>query len=535
MSQLPFAHQNRSTSWAYLSLLLIGALLSGGYVLLRYEGWTADGDTAAFSRITRAMLDTRVLIPKGAENVYPNGYGYQSLLVFLTYLTGLNITSLQTIAAPLLTAWLVIPAWMVYREFTGSRRAATLAVAILLIQPEFLFPVLRGTHEKFTRGLMFICLYLMLRSLRERPSPSTSKTLSTFAAFIPPFYLAGAALITYNNFMASSFIFAFGLSMFLCWAALGWSSRPNPAQRQTLQRLMLIIVSLFIITFVFTFFAYPPAQHQLRIMDSLFDRISALLLQVEDTATNPYAVINLGWNSPAVYLALSLANWLLLGSSTLIWLVQSWQIFRRHEDLEERRVLLWAFFGAFAAQGALSILVDVSGAIAGNLQYRMFASFVMFATPLTARWLVDLRLTSRLGRGFIRLALFLALAALGVLSLLKATTEPLLGNLWLFYRPSELQALKWFTTHAENDFIWTDYSDRLSAAYQIQLNLPPNGNTLDVFTPKTYTSTFLVSEVSRLRNMRLGFPLNIQFDSLQIYHNGETMLYHRRPLTAFQK
>ena len=98
-----------------------------------------------------------------------------------------------------------------------------------------------------------------------------------------------------------------------------------------------------------------------------------------------------------------------------------------------------------------------------------------------------------------------------------------------------MQALAWFTGHAQNDVIWTDFTERVSAAYQIRYGTPPNGNSLDIYAPKYFTTSFLVSSITQVRSQRLGAALPIQFDSLRIYDNGEAAIYRRRPLTIFQK
>jgi hypothetical protein len=520
---------NKASNQYFLlvSLLTSAAIILGIYFLVRYQGLWGETDTAEFARLIRAILISDSL--QNAEVVYTNGYGYQSLSLTLLKLSGFEVSTFQLFLSPLLIAWLVLPAWLAYREFTGSGRIASLATMILLVQPEFLFPILRGSHEKFTRGLMFVCLYLLLRSLRSR------RELRVFVGFMVAFYISAYALITYNNLMAFSFIFAVGVALALAWLALRFSARQIGAGSSTLQRMILVVLTMLVIAFLFTFYFYPPAQEQLRLMSSVQDRVASLLLEVGDTATNPYAVINYGWTSLPVYLAVSLANWLLLGFSVLVWLRTTYLWIYRRQRRSEQEILLWAFYGAFAFQGALSIVVDVSGAIAANLQHRMFPSFAMLAAPLAAQWLSKWTLERPAHARRTGVLVSVIIVILAVLSTFKATNEPLFSNNWVFYQPAEIEALDWSVANTQNTKIWTDFTGRLRAGYIILHGTPENRSEFDSYTPDLNTSTFVFSDLTSLHSQSLNAPLPIQGDSLRIYDNGQASVYRRRPLTAFQK
>src|SRR5262245_12346018 len=118
-----------------LTVLLTVAALIASYALLRYSGYWGEGDTSTFTRAIRSVMDTGRIAPEGYF-LYGNGYGYPSLVVFLANICGLTLTDIQLYAAPLMMVWLVLPAWLAYRELTGTKHAATLATVILLIQPE---------------------------------------------------------------------------------------------------------------------------------------------------------------------------------------------------------------------------------------------------------------------------------------------------------------------------------------------------------------------------------------------------------------
>ena len=518
----------RSGSGRYLGLLLALALLLGLYAWLRYGGAFGHGDTSISTWAIRGILDSGRLVPE--EGAYPNGYGYQALVVHLSALTGLSLGVLQLAGAVLLMFWVVMPAWLAYREFTRSETAASLATLILLVQPEFLFPLLRGTHEKFTRGLMFLLLFLLLRSLR-------AKSFRQVASLVAAFYLVAYALITFNNFFATSFMAAIGLALLLLWGMRRRTRMDNSGQSSLLRRMEMIILSLLVLAFLFTFYAYPPAQRQLRVMQSTAEQLSAVFLQVEEEPFNPYDPVLHGWISLPVYFLVSLANWLLLAGSALVWLWQGWRWFSRREPPEQPGLLLWCFYGAFAFQGVLSIAVDTSGAIHGNMEHRMFPSFAMLAAPVMAGWLVTYRRRlPGLRRGRLDRALGVILGSLLVLAVFKATSEPLLSNYWTFYTPSEYRAVNWAEHALVDRSLWAGFNDRVATGYQISQNgraLPLDLNTA---LPVSFgTRDFLVSEATRLHGVRLFSPLPLEADTHLTYDNGKAKIYHSRPRSPLQR
>ncbi|MGB0389649.1 MAG: hypothetical protein ACPGWR_32915, partial [Ardenticatenaceae bacterium] len=66
---------------AQFLILFTGAVLLAIYVLLRYAGLWGETDTNSFTSAIRSMLDGGRLVSQG--HVYPNGYGFQTLAVFL--------------------------------------------------------------------------------------------------------------------------------------------------------------------------------------------------------------------------------------------------------------------------------------------------------------------------------------------------------------------------------------------------------------------------------------------------------------------
>lgn len=511
-----------------LIVLLTAMTLVTGYVVLRYGGLTGETDTHVAAVAIRSMIGGAQLVSPGY--VYPNGYGFQALATLLVHLTGLSVAQIQIFGSALLASWIVLPAWLAYRELTGSARGATLATVIILIQPEFLFPLVRGTHEKFTRGLMFLALFLLVRSILARHQTRR------FAAFLLAFYLVVFALITFNNLMAFSFIAALGLAIALNLGIRQLFGARSDNSSATQRRLLYAIGVSLLLAFLFTFYAYPPARHGLQIVQSIWDRLALLFLDVEETAVSPYATVGAAWISLPVYLLVSIANWLLLVFSFVLWTAQTWIWWRKQAwPQEPRAILLWSLFGAFGFLGALSIAVDYSGALASNLQHRVFPSFTMIAAPFVAAWFVgppdERLLASRLARG----ALAAAIAFLATVALLKATNEPLVSNKWFFYTRYENAALQWTRGTNPDRSVWTEHDERLRAAMGTCCSPEFEGFGLLSSPAPQNTRNFLVSDVTRARGDRLGQSLPIAGDSLRVYDNGEAEIYRLRPRTPFQR
>jgi hypothetical protein len=504
-------------------------MLIGIYPHLRYSGGLAGGGDAGRSTMwISSIQDQKTIIP--SEDVYPNGYGYQTLIASLADFTGMELAVLQTLFGTLLITWTILMAWLFYSEVTQSKAAASLAILILFTQPELLFVLLRGTHEKFTRGLMFVCLYLIVRSVLSQKRPRL------FISFVVAFYLTGYALLTFNNLLAISFIAALALSLAL--NTLVARTNANDMENSfTRRRLVYATVVLLVLAFIFTFYAYPPARKGLEILQYGGDRLAVLFLDIEQASAKPYETITTAWVNKPVYFLVSIANWLLLISSFVLWTVMTLKwLLRRSWPSDQRLLLLWSLYGAFGFLGALSIVIDVSGALrAQNLQYRSFPSFVMIAAPLVSLWLVH---TPSFTIGIRRLpkqVLIATIALLIIIAITKATNEPLLSNTWAFYTADEEAAAKWTLAVNSDKPLWLSFDERLRSSIMTCCAAQVEANGLDAFAPQLATRDFLISDVTRAQALRSGLNLPIEGDSLLFYDNGSSKVFHLRPTTPFQR
>jgi hypothetical protein len=508
---------------------MLYVFLIGLYFIARTGGYWAEADSSAFATIIRAVVAEGRLVPSSGE-YYPNGYTFQSVSAFIVSLTGMNVQMLQQITYPLLASLVVLPAWLLFREFGGNARMALLATFLLFTQPEFLFVILRSSHEKFTRMLMLLCLFLLVRSLRSTNRPQLT------VAYIVMFYVAAFALITSNNLLAHSFIFAIGVALFAGWLLERRSRALYLRSHGAIVRLQYVVFTCIALVYIFTFYLYWPAQQEFAVIKSVWEHVTALLFGGQTSAnTQAYGVVSIGWISVRVYLALTVANWIVLLVSAAIWSRQGYRwLWRKQAPESQARWLLWLLYGAFATQGALAIIIDMSGAITSNMQQRLFPSISIFAVAIVATAISEWR--PRRFAGVARAGLAASLAAFAVLSIFKATNEPLVSNNWMFYHPSEVRALAWSDARLHDAEIWTDYNERLVVAYETDRGRSANNNRM--FGARALPPTArnaVVSSVVHLRSSRLGLMIPVPADAMRVYDNGETQVYHLRPSTPFQQ
>jgi hypothetical protein len=493
------------------------------YFVVRTGGQLAEHDTAVQATALETVMEARSLLA-ASGTIYVNGYLYAAVSQAVLAFTGLSISALQQVVYPLTSALLVLPAWALYRELTVGPRgawAAAIAVAVLFAQPEFLFFVLRGSHERVLRLLILVALWLLVRSFRHEGRPAS------FAVHVLLFYTSVFALIGTNTFFGVSFLLAICTALALAWAARNLApvmAVPLPA---VARRLTVTAASVSALAFVVIFYLYPPAAHGLNVIN-LLARRTAQIVTTTDTGTNPYAQVVGSWVSQPVYFILASSDYLLIVASAVVWLWQglAWLTHRKAApSLQEW--LLWLLYSAFAFQGALAVLVDRTGLLGANLQHRSFPSFAMLAAPMLAGGLVRLPVRRWIGAA--------ALALFALFALLKVTNEPILSNKWTFYNPTELQPLMWADTHARSATIWVGLDERLRAAHEIGGGALRSGNSWDIGRPEPMTRLYTVTPLIRLQSARFRQPLPPTRAANRVYDDGASQVYRARALSPFQR
>jgi hypothetical protein len=519
-----------------LLMLLLMILLVALYTRVRIDGWIAGTDTANNMIFINTVVDSGRLDPTGTGHaVYNSGHAYSSFVTFVTLVTGLSVVHIQVFLSALLAPVIIIPIWLTYREFLKDTSTATLATAILLVQPELLFVMMRGTHELFTRALMLICLFLLVHSLR------TAQSAGQLAPLVVGVYLAAFGVMAYNNLIGTSFILAIGLSLGLAWFIMRpnlFTLRPIAASKSVLLRLGFATVICLILAFLYMMYLYSPALSTVAALDRFGDRAAVLALDVEQTEElqNPYQQINFAWTNPWIYVVVVLPNLALLGVSALIWLGMTfrWLLFKQRPK-EVHILLLWLFYGAFGFIGVLSIVADLVGGIANNLQHRSFPAFGLLAAPLIAYQISAWRSHRPILKHALTAVLLVVLPCFAILAILKATNEPLISNNWKFVTPAELAAAEWANTALSEQPLWTGFDTRIFNGYRIHTNDTSPAIIFDREDVDSTTRDFLISDVIQLRSLRLGVPLPIQPDSFVVYDNGQANVYHQRPVTPYER
>lgn len=508
-------------------VLFAYAVLAASYFVVRTGGRLADIDTGQVALTERAIAQAASIVPPSGT-VYPSGYAFGVVTDALVAFTGVPLPTLLVVVYPLVSAALVFAAWALYRELTGSPKAAALAVLLLFLQPELLFAVFRGSHERQVRLLMFVALWLLARSVRARTAAQERGGPGVFALYVALFYLVAFAIVATNALFGVSFVVALAGALVLVWALARWCPDLAPKAGDAAARLAPATLGVAVAAFAFVAYAYPPAVADLRALGQVGRQLAALMLTAG--GRNPYGAVEAGWIGLPAYFLVSAGDYLLIVASACAWLWLGRRWLLRREGPEAGRPLLWALYGAFALQGALAVLSDLTGLLGGNAEHRSFPSFAMVATPIVAVTLAAWR-PPRWAMG----ASGGAAALLALLALLKATDEPAVSNTWLFYAPGELQAMRWADAHARDAQIWVGPDSRLRSAYELAVGDSAHGNTWDAFAPKPGSRSFVVSDVMRLQLARLRRPLPDLSQADRVYDNGSAQLYHLLPQSPFQR
>jgi hypothetical protein len=524
------AESSRPNSWI-LPLVLAYALIAAGYFVLRYGGQWSDSDTANLTAAMAAVVNEGTITP--TKDLYGLGFAYQAVSAFAVLTTGLSFAELQLVVYPLMAASLSLVAYAMYRALIGDPTAAGLAALLLFLQPEFLFAIFRGSHEKLTWLLAMLAVFILSKSFTESHRPAR------LALYVALFYLAALGLVTSNAFFASSFILAIGLSLLGGLAIRHLQARRASTHVQPGHaRLLYVVLSATMLWFLNTFYLYEPALRFLFDLEGTINRASAVALGLEPVH-DPYATVTYGWVSPTVFLGLMLPALTVGAVSLVLWLSEARQRLRGGGNRgPEPRFLLWLLYGGFAVQLAASITVAWVGGIASNLQYRLLPVVMPFAIGLVAPAITNLwRQWAHRTRGRL-LAFSIVLFALwgSSASLLKSTNDPWLSNYWIFRATDEVAARRWVDDHLQHTTVWLGLDGS-------RLGLPTNmydpsisdTNNADSAALDDATRHVVLSTVDAQLSLRRGQPLPDVGHENRVYDSGNVVQYHLRPKTPYQQ
>jgi hypothetical protein len=455
------------------------------------------------------------------------------VLAVLSLLTGSTVHQIQLYAS----IWLVVvvlAAFVCYRELLGSTGLALLAVALLLVQPDFLFFILRGSHEKLTWLYFAVLLFLLARSYR------IAHDQRRLAVHIGLFYLTMLGMVMTTAYFASTLFAALGLSFFVGWVLVAWRRSEEPQEdRRTrfLQRFLLASLACFVLVYAFTTYLYTPALRYYHTLGLLSDRLATLVLGAEPVVW-PYEAVGSRWRYPWVYLVLISPQLTTAGLSFVAWLLRTRALIQEKWSAESRRKwLLWLVYAGFGIQLGLGILIDLSGFVGGNLQLRLFPVFAFIASPWAAQLLFTWYQRLSVNKRLVKVALAVLAVFSVTVSLLKVTNDPSVSNLWTFYFPAERDASLWTDKYVQESRVWLDTWDHQYdvLAFLKGYEWKPTNRYETGKADESQAAYFALSSSTRREAKLRSVPLPATIGLDRVYDNGEAQLYRRRPSIPDQR
>ncbi len=531
MSRTSPARPRASTAWSLCLLLLLLGTVQAGYFTLRYAGRWSDSDTGFLTAAIRAVEDEGTLLPTRA--FYSLGFAYQSVSAFITLLTGIEPVQLQFHVYPLIASMLSVLAFAMYQALTGSAAAGALATLLLFLQPDFLFVVFRGSHEKVTWLGAMLAMYLLARSFREAREPRR------FLGYVMLFYLAAFALIASNTFFGSSFVVAVSVSLFAGVLLLGmWERRRPGGIRPTVARLTYVVAAAMVLWFLAVFYLYPPAMSFLTNLRTTADRAGAVTAGLEQRY-DVAASVGEGWLNRGVYLGITSPTWVMAAVSFAIWAGLGARILLSGKVPQDpSRFLLWLLYGGFGIQLAAGLVLAAAGGVVVNLQVRLFPAVMLMACALVAATFHALwrRWAGRFPRAVLVLVLIGFVLWAGLAAPLKVTNEPALASYWNFWTVPEEVAMRWADNHATYAIIWLGPSVLRTYGRAVASEFGrDNRNLADATAVELETRDLLISDMDAQLAQRVGFALPDVRHENRLYDNGGSQMYRKVARTPFQK
>jgi hypothetical protein len=519
---------NKATSNNTINLLLMCLLIlsafSGAYYTLRYSRRNMEVDASRQARAADAIHHTGTLINPEA---YPNGMAFSGIMAAVSLISGLEVQNLQ-VASGTLAFIFFFAAFICFKQMLGSAVGGLSAAFLLLVQPDFLFYILRGSHERLTWMFALIILFLVLRGRAMLDSPWHFLNLMIL------FYLAYWGMVISNAYFASAFLLAISSSLLINWIIDHFSHLGNQRDEKWQVCFFLIALSCFILLYLFITIAYQPAQSVIQIFGNLYDKLGLLFLNF-DIAQDPYAkhILSTAWRSRGIYRLVTAAQWFLSLAGLITWL---WSSFHLGKLSPEER-LLWGMYASFGMMLALGILADFAGFLSQNLQLRIFTPFSIFSTGMLVGHLRRIRPLSKIThrRALLPpLGLTTALVLIG--SLLKITNDPLISNTWTFYTPAEVHGFQWMEDNMQGQKIWVDSSEHLQEVFLFEAGADKGKQNTYFYTENTKDmAAFLFSQRVQMESAQRGLMGPPMEGKLRIYDNGTVQVYRKRPLTPYQR
>lgn len=513
--------------------ILVLALWIATYLLARFHGHYVEQDTAEMTLLITDVYKFGSAIPSTTVPVvYPSGYGFQAINIYLLRLSGVSIQTIETHVWPFFLAIDAFMAFLAFTEMTEDKRTGALAALFLLLQPDFLFTALRGSHEKVTYFLLLTALFLLFRSYHRRTE------VRLFARYIILFYICMFSIISINSTFGSSLIVAISGSFFLGEFITFLTNDRDIKHQTSLIRLGYISSASFLLLFLELFYLYHPSSGIFNQFRSAMDRLAGFALNFE-AVDNPYAYISLGWRSVYIYFIVTSFTWITLLISGLSWITRSWQVLFHQEwqKMTDSQRLIWLFYVGLAIQVGVGIAADFSGVLGANLQLRLFPVFMFVAIPTSAKAVLA-TIDKFSGWSHLHLAtrVFASLTVVffTVCGIFKATNEPSLSNKWTFYTTPEAQAMYWLDKKVPSVAVWADIDERLREVYIFFTQNPAAFQRFPLPELPEQSPLIMMSTITRMRMAQVGVPLPDLHNMNEIYDSGNVQIYRQLPQNILQ-
>jgi len=447
------------------------------------------------------------------------GFGFQGYVVSIVAMTGLQVDTFFQLIFPFFGLLTLTGVFVLVRQLTGRSRIALVSTVLMAIQPDFLFSLVRGNHEKLTFLLMFLAILMLARSMQK----ANWKTTATAILLI-------VGLSSMNFFYACSFAVILFASATFFMVTNRKDAREPVRMRHTLTTTGLL-TSVFIGLFVF--FLYAPASNIVNLAGSLLGQLRLFFLDLQPTSS-PYGTIGTQWISTNVWLLTNALSWITIGVSSVVVMDSLTKNRLRLLNLgPESGGLLVALHLAFGVQLGAAIVIDFTGFLGANLELRVFSMFIVTSAAITSLALAT-HLTNQ--RGILRKAtVVLVIMLLLFVGFARATNDPSISKRWIFYTGDEANAIQWVQQKSSHQILWSGFDERIRNLGTFMFEGAPVATTEYQINGDGQRSTMiLISENLRLQAEVRGVELPDVSNASLVYSNGASSVFIPAPLTPYQ-
>jgi len=518
-----------------LVILIISAILIGLYWRSRYGGDITEGDSQRMTADINNVYTSETINPSNGA-IYVSGFGFPVIMTFISHLTNLSVHDLQ-LDSPIWFGPLILIAFLAYRELLRSAIAALTACFLLMLMPDFVFYIMRLSHEKATWMFALLLVYLLARSYRM-----TSLRAVTVNGIL--FYLVFWAMASTNVFFSSTLLTATAFSFVACQLLLRLNRFIQfSINISVITRFILITLTGFVVIYSVIAYIYPPAKSYYYYLPIFQNRLQTLFIGEQSTQIISSAGIApaLTWRSSLTYLLLTIPQWTIVLISAASWIAIAWSLVRK--KFNSQLLLIWLLYGAVTFQALIAIVIDTGGfLLIENLTVRLFTTLALFAAPLASHLIIRV-LTTLMNRErrvqmLSVVALTIVVAFSSLFMLLKIVNDPVVSNLWIFYLPQQVAGVAWLEDHLVNQQVYVDLFPIKRDAFLF--DNPTDNQTLNYyFSGSTESinrfSYILTSQITQYQaNLtHATLPMTVSYD--QIYDNGDVKIYRFRPRNPFQQ